>query len=179
MTVPLWILAGLSIFGGLLNVPVAYHLPGAAWLHHWLHPIIPELPGVPGAWEIEHLTEFAIAGVSVLIAVTGWWMARRLYKDRELAADETFEQRSPGLARALENKWYVDEFYGAVVVRPLALFSRFLWKIIDAAIDGIAAMLGFVVRGFGDLLRFFQTGNVRNYALMFFLGVVVFIAVLL
>ena len=46
-------------------------------------------------------------------------------------------------------------------------------------IDGIAAMLGFVVRGFGDVMRFFQTGNVRNYALMFFLGVVVFIAVLL
>ena len=38
-------------------------------------------------------------------------------------------------------------------------------------------MMGFLVRGFGDLLRFFQTGNVRNYALMFFLGVVIFIVV--
>ena len=41
--------------------------------------------------------------------------------------------------------------------------------------DGIAALLGFTVRGFGDVLRFFQTGNVRNYALMFFIGVIVFI----
>ena len=179
MTVPLWILAALSIVGGLLNVPAAYQLPGAAWFHHWLHPIIPELPAVPGIWEIAHTTEFAIAGLSVLIAVAGWWIAKRLYKDRALASDVAFEQRWPGLARALENKWYVDELYGAAIVRPLALFSRFLWKIIDATIDGIAAMLGFAVRGFGDLLRFFHTGNVRNYALMFFLGVVVFIVVLL
>jgi hypothetical protein len=43
-------------------------------------------------------------------------------------------------------------------------------------IDGLAATLGFVVRGFGDIMRFFQTGNVRNYALMFFIGVILFIA---
>jgi NADH-quinone oxidoreductase subunit L len=177
MTVPLWILAGLSIVGGLLNVPAAYHLPGAMWLHHWLHPILPDLPGAPGSWEIPHATEFAVAGVSVLIAVFGWWLAKSKYKGRELEADVAFEQRNPGLARAIENKYYVDELYGATIVQPLAFLSRFLWKIIDAMIDGIAAMMGFVVRGFGDLLRFFQTGNVRNYALMFFIGVVVFIVV--
>ena len=48
----------------------------------------------------------------------------------------------------------------------------------DAIIDGIAAMLGYVAQGFGDLLRFFQTGNVRNYALMMFIGVIVFIWVI-
>jgi len=78
----------------------------------------------------------------------------------------------------MENKWYVDEFYGATVVRPLERISMFFWKIIDAIIDGIAAMLGFIVRGVGDLLRFFQTGNVRNYALMFFVAVVVFVWIL-
>jgi NADH-quinone oxidoreductase subunit L len=177
MTVPLWILAGLSIVGGLLNVPVAYHLPGAMWLHHWLHPIIPDLPGAPGSWEIAHGTEFAIAGLSVLIAFAGWALARAKYKERELAADEAFQQRAPGLANAIENKYFVDELYAATIVRPLEVTSRFLWKVIDAIIDGIAAMFGFIVRGFGDLLRFFQTGNVRNYALMFFVGVVIFIVV--
>jgi hypothetical protein len=63
-----------------------------------------------------------------------------------------------------------------IVVRPLAAISRFFWKGVDAVIDGIAAMLGYIVRGFGDVLRFFQTGNVRNYALMFFIGVIVFVA---
>ena len=177
MTIPLWILAGLSLVGGLLNVPAAYHLPGAMMLHHWLHPIIPDFRGNSGSWEIAHATEFLVAGVSVLIAALGWWIAKSKYKDRELAADAAFEQRSPGLARAIENKYYVDELYAATIVRPLQVLSRVLWKIVDAIIDGTAAMLGFLVRGFGDLLRFFQTGNVRNYALMFFLGVVVFIVV--
>jgi len=45
-------------------------------------------------------------------------------------------------------------------------------------IDGLLALLGYVVAAIGDLLRFFQTGNVRNYALMFFLGVIVFVWVL-
>ena len=42
-------------------------------------------------------------------------------------------------------------------------------------IDGILTLTGYIVAGVGDLLRFFQTGNVRNYALMLFLGVIVFI----
>ena len=114
-------------------------------------------------------------GLSTLIALAGWFVAMRLYRERGNAADIAFEQRSPGLAHAIENKWYVDELYAAIVVRPLAAISRFFWKGIDALIDGLAAMLGYVVRGFGEIMRFFQTGNVRNYALMFFVGVLVFI----
>jgi NADH-quinone oxidoreductase subunit L len=176
MTVPLWILAVLSLFGGLLNLPHAIHVPGAAFLANWLHPIYPDVPGTHGVIELHLSTELMIASISTLIALAGWFIAMRLYKTRELAADAAFEQKAPGLARALENKWYVDELYAAVIVRPLAGISRFFWKGVDAVIDGTAAMLGFVVRGFGDIMRFFQTGNVRNYALMLFIGVIVFIA---
>ncbi len=175
MTVPLWILGGLSIVGGLLNIPHVIHVPGAGFLAHWLHPIYPDVAGTHGVLEIAPSTEFIVAAVSTVIAITGWAIARSLYKVPQLASDVAFEQRAPRLARALENKWYVDEFYAATVVGPLHKLSLFLWKIIDAIIDGTAAMIGFVVRAFGDLLRFFQTGNVRNYALMFFLGVVAFL----
>jgi NADH-quinone oxidoreductase subunit L len=162
MTGPLVILAALSVFGGLLGLP---HVIGHNFLGHWL--------GIEG-FEIPASTEWLVMGLSTLIAVAGWFFAMRLYRDRGLAADQAFEQRSPALARAIENKWYVDELYAAIVVRPLGAISHFFWKGVDALIDGLAAMLGFVVRGFGDILRFFQTGNVRNYALMFFVGVVVF-----
>ena len=175
MTIPLWILAILSLVGGLLNIPHAIHVPGAAFLARWLHPIYPAVPGVHGEIELTVSTEILVASVSTLIALLGWFIAMRLYKTRELAADVAFEQKAPGLARALENKWYIDELYAATIVRPLHGISTFFWKGIDALIDGTAAMLGFVVRGFGDIMRFFQTGNVRNYALMLFLGVVVFI----
>ena len=172
MTIPLIILAALSVFGGLLGLP---HVIGHNFLAEWLHPIIPALPGLHEI-HIDAKVEWLVMGLSTLIAVAGWFVARSLYRDRGTASDVAFEQRSPGLARAIENKWYVDELYGAIVVRPLAGISRFFWKGIDSLIDGIAAMLGYVVRGFGEILRFFQTGNVRNYALMFFVGVVVFIA---
>ena len=95
-----------------------------------------------------------------------------------MAADVALEKELPGLTRTLENKYYVDEFYDDVVVRPLQRASQFLWRGIDALIDGLLALLGYTVALFGDLLRFFQTGNVRNYALMFFVGVIVFIWVL-
>ena len=172
MTIPLIVLAALSILGGLLGLP---HVIGHNFLAEWLHPVIPELPGLHEI-HIDANVEWLVMGLSTLIAVAGWFVAMRLYRERGNAADVAFEQRSPGLARAIENKWYVDELYGAVVVRPLAGISRFFWKGVDALIDGLAAMLGYVVRGFGEILRFFQTGNVRNYALMFFVGVLVFIA---
>jgi NADH-quinone oxidoreductase subunit L len=174
MTGPLWVLAILSIFGGLLSLPHAiWHGPS---LSKWLHTIIPEVEGTFSEIHLELSTEIMIAAISTLIALAGWFLARNLYKEKQLAADIAFEQRAPVLARALGNKWYVDELYAKIIVNPLAALSRFFWKGIDAVIDGIAAMLGFVVRGFGDVLRFFQTGNVRNYALMFFIGVIVFIA---
>ena len=174
MTIPLWILAALSIFGGLLSLP---HALWHGWsLSKWLHPVIPEVAGTFREIELHLSTELTIAAISTAIAILGWWVARSLYKDKALASDVAFEQRSPALARAIENKWYVDELYAATIVRPLTALSRFFWKGIDAVIDGLAAMLGYVVRGFGEIMRFFQTGNVRNYALMFFIGVVVFVA---
>jgi NADH-quinone oxidoreductase subunit L len=174
MTVPLWILAALSVVGGALMLP--HHIWHGWSLATWLHPVIPEMKGAPGEIEVAFGTEVTFALIATSIAVLGWWVARSLYKEKQLASDDAFATRSPGLARAIENKWYIDELYAKTVVGPLEAISKFLWKGIDAIIDGIAAMLGFTVRGFGELLRFFQTGNVRNYALMFFIGVVVFIA---
>jgi NADH-quinone oxidoreductase subunit L len=173
MTGPLWILATLSIFGGLLSLP--HHVWHGWSLATWLEPVIPEVAGTFRELEIGFSSEVLFASVSVLIAIVGWLFARSLYKERQLEADATFAERAPGLARALENKWYVDELYAKIIVGPLMAISRFLWKGIDAIIDGIAAMLGYIVRAFGDILRFFQTGNVRNYALMFFIGVIVFL----
>jgi NADH-quinone oxidoreductase subunit L len=169
MTIPLIVLAALSTIGGL----------ALAWHHnlaHWLAPIYPELEGRVSEFEIAN--EYLLMGVAVAIAALGTWLAYARFYKRGLEADAQFEANSPALARAIENKWYVDELYGAIIVRPLEQISQFFWRVVDAVIDGIAAMLGYVVQGFGDLLRFFQTGNVRNYALMLFLGVIVFIWVI-
>jgi NADH-quinone oxidoreductase subunit L len=175
MTVPLWILAGLSLIGGVIGIPQVLGFLPTNLLEHWLAPVIPEVAGAHHLIEIAPSAEWTVMIISTLVALAGWFVARSLYKEKQLASDAAFEQRAPGVAHAIENKWYVDEMYGATVVRPLERTSVFFWRIVDAIIDGIAAMLGYIVAGIGDLLRFFQTGNVRNYALMLFMGVVVFI----
>ncbi|HEY3056008.1 MAG TPA: NADH-quinone oxidoreductase subunit L [Thermoanaerobaculia bacterium] len=177
MTIPLWILGILSLAGGLLGLPEGWIR--APWtLGEYLHSVVPEIRGAHHLIEIPIATETIIAAISTLIAIAGWWLAKSKYEVPQLATDEAIERRAPGIAHTLENKYYVDEMYDAIVVRPLEATSRFFWRVVDAIIDGIAAMLGFIVRGVGDLLRFFQTGNVRNYALMFFVAVVIFVLVL-
>jgi NADH-quinone oxidoreductase subunit L len=160
MTVPLWILGGLSLVGGLLGIP---HWD---FLEKWL-----EIPGIEIGWG----WEISIALFSTLVAIGGWWIARSRYLIPQLAGDEPLARNAPGLARALENKWWVDEAYDKAVVTPLHRISIFFWRGIDALIDSTLALLGYLVAAAGDLLRFFQTGNVRNYALMFFAAIVIFV----
>jgi NADH-quinone oxidoreductase subunit L len=174
MTVPLVVLAALSAVGGAL----------LGWPHHhflakWLQPIFAEIHGVPEAqYEISPNIEYGLMFVSSAIAAVGTWLAYQRFYKRGLEADAAFEASAPAVARGMENKWYVDELYEAAIVRPLEKTSQFLWRGIDAVIDGLLALVGYFVAAVGDLLRFFQTGNVRNYALMFFLGVIVFLWVL-
>ena len=178
MTIPLWILGALSLVGGLLGIPQIFGLPLMNIIETWLHPVVPHLPGVQGVIEIPATTEITIAAISTLLAIAGWWLAKSRYQVPQLAGDESMERAAPRLATTLEHKYYVDEFYDEAVVTPLEEFSEFLWRGIDGLIDGTLALVGYVVAAIGDLLRFFQTGNVRNYALMFFAGVIVFLWVL-
>ena len=171
MTLPLVVLAFLSLVGGAI----------LGWPHHhflakWFEPIFPHIEGPPEVqYEISANVEYALMFVSTAIAALGAWMAYARFYKRGLAADAAFAERAPGLARALENKWYVDELYEAIIVRPLEKISQFFWRGIDLTIDGVLSLGAYLVALVGDLLRFFQTGNVRNYALMFFVGVIVFI----
>jgi NADH-quinone oxidoreductase subunit L len=71
------------------------------------------------------------------------------------------------------DKFRIDELYDVLFVRPFAWLARTLWKVVDVLIiDGVLNATAFMVELAGDFLRFLQTGNVRNYALTFFLGLV-------
>jgi len=169
MTFPLIVLATLSTVGGVALV----------WHHalaEWLAPIYPEIGG-HGAEFVVRNEYFLMSGATIVAALGTWLAWARFYK-RGLAADEAFERSAPAVAHGMEHKWYVDEFYQETIVTPLEKFSEFLWRGVDRLIDGLLAMVGYIVATVGDLLRFFQTGNVRNYALMFFAGVVIFMWVL-
>ena len=114
--------------------------------------------------------------LTVALAGCAIWFAYRLYM-KNLAAATALRQRLSGLHSLLIHKYYVDEIYGAVIVRPLVYFSVFLWKIVDVVIiDGFLNGLASLWQETSNTLRHIQAGQVRGYATVFVAGVVVLVA---
>jgi len=171
MTGPLLVLAVLSAAGGLLNVPELFH--GGARLQHWLEPItLPSATLIPEV-HLSASSEWLLVGIAVAIAAIGIVGAWRLLRpERLVPARSAPEER--GLARVLKNKWYVDEIYDALFVRPLVWFSRVvLWQDVDQRIVDAAVVNGAArgARALGWANRWLQTGQVGTYVAVFVIGV--------
>jgi NADH-quinone oxidoreductase subunit L len=173
MTIPLWILAVGAVVAGWVGLPRVF--AEVNQFHHWLEPILVPPAGLEAAeHEMSSGMEWGLIAIAVIVAAAGILLARSFYGgDNGLAKGRTWAQRFPTLHLLLENKYYVDEIYNALIVRPLAALSRFLWKVVDNfVIDGAVKAGAFLTELTGDVGRFSTTGNVRNYALYFFLGVI-------
>jgi NADH-quinone oxidoreductase subunit L len=186
MAIALIVLAIGSVVAGYVNVPHA--LGGNAALASFLAPAFeapaPQLAQGAAAQAAEPETaeaaaeggglELTLMIVSSLIAIAGIALAFYVWlKRREIADAAALRWR--GLYTTLLNKYYVDEFYDAIVVRPILVISREgLWrgfdvKVVDAAVNGA----GTIVAGGASMLRRLQTGSVRAYASSLFIGVIV------
>jgi len=186
ITVPLVVLAFLSVVGGWIGVPVVIgHVLGDMpnYFELYLEPVFAyskhyvEASGAHGVHNVA--LEWGLMGVSVLIACGGIGLAFALYiiapgfPAKVVAA-------FPVLHRAVYNKWYVDEIYDFAFVNPTKSLGNFLWKGFDVVVvDGIVNGVAGSVRGISGLLRHMQTGLVHNYAFSMALGVVVIISVYL
>jgi NADH-quinone oxidoreductase subunit L len=115
-------------------------------------------------------------GLSVLVAFLGIGLATLFFYKKPELADSMAAQFS-GIHKLLLNKYYVDEFYDAVIVQPIKrVSSGVLWRGVDAGvIDGSVNTVGLIVRGWSAVLRRLQTGSVRAYAMSFFAGLVVIV----
>jgi NADH-quinone oxidoreductase subunit L len=204
MTVPLMVLAFLSFFGGLLN------LPGVHTFTHWLEHAIEEI----------HAGEFnlLVAVTSTALALVGIFLAWQLYGKRYQQLQKIPAAKRPEdplvpilgpIFNGMKNKWWVDELYAALILNPYIALSQFLADVIDwrfwhdwfhdsviargfngltrllavpidlGIIDGFAnALAGGTTRA-ASVLRRVQTGFVRNYALSVFLGVVIILGYLI
>jgi NADH-quinone oxidoreductase subunit L len=173
MTVPLIVLAFLSIVGGWIGLPLVFG-ERANLLAAFLAPTFPPLAEeAPGGHGLSHATEWLLMGVSVAAAVAGILIAWRWYAKGRGAVPATVAARFAGAHAFVGEAFRVDRLYDAVIVRPFTAIARVLWKVVDVLIiDGVLNAGAFLVELTGDLLRFVQTGNVRNYALTFFLGLV-------
>jgi NADH-quinone oxidoreductase subunit L len=166
MTIPLIVLAILAAVGGLINIPAVFG--GNEWLAHWL-----EGAGIKHhALTLDHATEYALMGVSVLAAVVALILAYTRYvKNAHLpVADETHRS---ALAKISYNKFYLDEIYNAIITKPLDAFSKFFYRIIDKKlIDGLVNGLGWTATEGSKGLRLLQSGNVGFYIFMMVFGIV-------
>jgi len=170
LTGPLVVLGILSAVGGALNLP---HLVGGhEALERWLEPVLE--PGL----KFTHLvmpsgsTEYALVGAAVAIGVLGLWLGFRSTLARRIPTAHDAPPET-GFARVLNRKYYVDELYDAIVVRPVEWLSRMvLWRGVDqgvvdgAAVNGAAALS----RLLGGGLRLLQTGQVGVYVVLFLVG---------
>ena len=117
--------------------------------------------------------EFLLMGISIGAAAAGIGLAMYFWLVNRKAADNLARSASP-IHTLLLNKYYIDELYDAVVVRPIqAMSTTVLWKGADAAlIDGSVNGVGSAVSGTSSVLRRLQSGSIRAYAASLFVGVV-------
>ncbi len=163
MLFPLGVLAILSCVGGWVGIPVVFG--GNDDVEHFLQPVFNA--GVVGTVTnvTSHALELGLAAISVSVVAMGWYIAHTLYYKKPGTAAE-FARRFPALYRLVDNKFYIDEVYGASIVTPLLMLSRFvLGGLVEAGIvNGSGAAAGASTRGFSSLVRRVQSGNIRSYA---------------
>lgn len=174
MIIPLYILAFLAIFGGYIGLPHA--LGGGAWFEKFLVPVTAEsIHGVEVGSHHQPSLEYILMLASVVAALLGIVVAYNFYiknpeKPKQLA------QKLFGLYKLIFNKYYVDEIYDYLVVKPLYVLSLIFWKIFDIRmIDGFVNGLARFFGSLSERFRILQTGFVRNYALSFLIGVVILV----
>ncbi|MCA1580087.1 MAG: NADH-quinone oxidoreductase subunit L [Acidobacteria bacterium] len=206
MTVPLIVLAFLSVVGGYVGIPM---VRGGDRIGEFLHPILLPLAGAgahTAAHEAAASTEALLMAASVAAAAIGLALAYVWYAKGEGAVPARIAARFPGVYRAVSNKYYVDEAYDSVFVQGLAKGGgRFLWDFDATVVDGAVNGTRHVTVGLSWLSSFFdqyvvdglvngvantlqagfrgfrraQTGRVQNYALVMGGGLFCLVAVYL
>jgi NADH-quinone oxidoreductase subunit L len=170
MAWPLIILAVGAVLAGFMNTPFGY------FLHDWLHPVFPEEEVLPFNWTLAISTTVLALGAGYL----GWaFYHRRLNKIKPNGQDPLYRGMG-GIWEMMEQAWYFDEAYEKGTVVPwYRKLSGFLARVFDPqGIDGIVNGVGYSLGWAASKLRNFQTGYVRNYALVFLVGVVIIVGYL-
>jgi NADH-quinone oxidoreductase subunit L len=152
MLVPLVILAALSVGGGWIGVERfgAYLAPAVGEYH--------------AASTIPHL-EIILSIVAVLVALEGLLIADKFYR-RKPERPAQWAAVLPIGYKVLANKYYIDEIYSAVLVKPLLIVSKYIlgWVVDTAILGGLAWLLGGLANFAGMILQRWQSGNLRSYA---------------
>lgn len=177
MTIPLMVLAVLSVVGGFIGFPEIFHLPNA--LAEFLNPIYEGSKAVNpefGAHPIDHSTEWMLMGISVAAAVLASFVAYIRFGSSKNVPVEDSE--ITGIQKVIYNKYYIDEIYWAVFVNPVKRLSNLFVSIFEPkGFDGIVNGVGSFVNSFSSLTRRLQAGGTGFYLFAMVISIAVFISI--
>jgi NADH-quinone oxidoreductase subunit L len=158
VTLPLMLLAILSVAGGALN------LPGVHTLEKWLGHTLGEGKPAHFVW--------LVAGISLVLALLGLGLGMWIYsRKQEKAYADPLKKALGPLFTALENKWWVDELYTAILLNPYRAFAQIMADSVDLGlIDRIGGGLAAGTRVLAEGIRKLENGYVRSYGLLMLLG---------
>jgi NADH-quinone oxidoreductase subunit L len=178
MTLPLVVLAVLAAVGGFMNAPFFLGEENA-YLANYLAPLFTYSKQLnPAAFGVhaDHATELMLIGLSVGAGVLGIILAYVQYVSRGVRPVEDGESRG-FLENLIYHKYYIDELYNALFVRPIMWLSRGLFRYVEnGIIDPIVNGFGRLTMGGGQLLRYVQTGSVETYLILMVVGIVLVMA---
>ena len=159
ITIPLVILAVLAVIGGAIN------LPGSMWLNHFLEPIL------AGKHEAHHLgtQEFMLMGIALAGAIVGIIWANAKYIKGGFVPKEDAE--ISGFNKTVYNKYYVDEFYTFLIVKPINGLANFFRTTLEPALGKVVFSFGTLANGIGTQGKKLHNGNIGLYLFVFVLGI--------
>lgn len=175
MTIPLMVLAFLSVVGGYIGIPEVFSGEHGNKFHTWLSPLFRSAERkLEHYGDHTHMEEILLMTASTILALLAIYAAYYIYTRRSEIADRISGKFSV-IYRTLLNKYYVDEVYEAAVVQPIQKGSEtVLWKFTDnKIIDGVVNGTALIIQKSADLIRHFQTGVAQFYALIMMLGIAV------
>jgi NADH-quinone oxidoreductase subunit L len=169
MTIPLIILAILSTVGGFIGLPEVFSEHHA--FHKFLEPLL-TFPSTLISAEASHSTEITLMLGSTIILLIIFVITSKLYSSPNgVPADD--EKKFGVFAKMSYNKFYIDELYNAIIVRPLHAIGQFFYKIVDIQfIDGIVNSVNKGVTGSSRTIRFIQSGYVGFYIFAMVFGII-------
>ena len=173
MTVPLMVLALLSVIGGFIGIPEIFSGEHGNRFHNWLAPIFKNAERKLSLFGTHsHTEELILMTLSVIGASAAIWFARYVYLKKPSIASNT-AAKFRGVYNLLWNKYFVDEAYDAAIVDPIVKSSRtVLWKFTDnKIIDGLINGTASLIETLSSNIRKIQTGIAQLYALVMILGI--------
>lgn len=178
MTIPLIILALLSLAGGLINIPALFH--GNEALAGFMAPLFESSNKFlkEDALHLSHSTEYILMGISVggvLLSILAAWSI--YIRKQSIPAAENKELQLSALHRIVYHKFYIDELYNVLFVNSANWFSRQFHNILDRGIiDGIVNLLGWITLRLGSVFRRLQTGDIGFYIFAMVIGMLIIVA---